>query len=124
MRSFLDLAQFSRDEVVDLLALAQRLQDRPEPAALAGKILGLLFFNPSLRTLASFQAGMQRLGGTAFVVTPGQGTWQVETRDGTVMNGGAAEQSGQPAGSPPGPSAGCSAGRENRGAAGAAGPCP
>jgi N-acetylornithine carbamoyltransferase len=34
---------------------------------------------------------MQRLGGTAFVVTPGQGTWQVETRDGTVMNGGAAE---------------------------------
>ena len=39
--------------------------------ALAGKILGLLFLNPSLRTLASFQAGMQRLGGTAFVVTPG-----------------------------------------------------
>ena len=60
MNRFLDLAQFSRDEVVDLLALAQRLQDRPEPAALAGKILGLLFLNPSLRTLASFQAGMQR----------------------------------------------------------------
>ena len=91
MQRFLDLADLSRDEVVDLLALAQRLQDRPEPTALAGKILGLLFLNPSLRTLASFQAGMQRLGGTAFVVTPGQGTWQVETRDGAVMNGGAAE---------------------------------
>jgi N-acetylornithine carbamoyltransferase len=91
MNRFLDLAQFSRDEVVDLLALAQRLQDHPEPAALAGKILGLLFMNPSLRTLASFQAGMQRLGGTAFVVTPGQGTWQFETRIGAVMNGGAAE---------------------------------
>jgi N-acetylornithine carbamoyltransferase len=91
MQRFLDLAQFSRDEVVDLLALAQRLQDRPEPAALAGKILGLLFLNPSLRTLASFQAGMQRLGGTAFVVTPGAGTWNVETRDGAVMNGAAAE---------------------------------
>jgi len=74
MRSFLDLADLSRDEVVDLLALAQSLQDRPEPTALSGKILGLLFLNPSLRTLASFQAGMQRLGGTAFVVTPGQGT--------------------------------------------------
>ena len=47
--------------------------------------------NPSLRTLASFQAGMPRLGGTSFVVTPGQGTWQLETRDGAVMNGGAAE---------------------------------
>jgi len=91
MQSFLDLAHFSRDEVTDLLALAQRLQDRPEPTALAGKILGLLFMNPSLRTLASFQAGMQRLGGTAFVVTPGAGTWNVETRDGAVMNGAAAE---------------------------------
>ena len=91
MQRFLDLAHFSRDEVTDLLALAQRLQDRPEPTALAGRILGLLFLNPSLRTLASFQAGMQRLGGTAFVVTPGAGTWNVETRDGAVMNGAAAE---------------------------------
>jgi N-acetylornithine carbamoyltransferase len=91
MQRFLDLAQFTRDEVVDLLALAQRLQDHPEPQALAGKILGLLFLNPSLRTLASFQAGMQRLGGTSFVITPGTGTWNVETRDGAVMNGAAAE---------------------------------
>jgi N-acetylornithine carbamoyltransferase len=91
MQRFLDLAQLTRDEVVDLLALAQRLQDHPEPQALAGKILGLLFLNPSLRTLASFQAGMQRLGGTSFVITPGTGTWNVETRDGAVMNGAAAE---------------------------------
>jgi N-acetylornithine carbamoyltransferase len=91
MQRFLDLADFTRDEVVDLLALAQRLQERPEPAALAGKILGLLFLNPSLRTLSSFQAGIMRLGGQAFVVTPGQGTWNVETRDGAIMNGGAAE---------------------------------
>ena len=91
MKRFLDLADFSREEVVDLLALAQRLQDRPEPAALAGRILGLLFLNPSLRTLSSFQAGMLRLGGQSFVVTPGQGTWQVETRSGAVMNGNAAE---------------------------------
>jgi N-acetylornithine carbamoyltransferase len=91
MSSFLDLADFSRDQIVDLLALAQRLQDHPEPRALAGKVLGLLFLNPSLRTLASFQAGMMRLGGSAFVVTPGSGTWNVETRDGAVMNGAAAE---------------------------------
>ena len=91
MNRFLDLADFTRDEIVDLLALAQRLQDRPEPRALVGRILGLLFLNPSLRTLASFQAGMMRLGGSAFVVTPGAGTWNVETRDGVVMNGSAAE---------------------------------
>jgi N-acetylornithine carbamoyltransferase len=91
MERFLDLADFSRDEVVDLITLARRMQEHPEPRALAGKILGLLFMNPSLRTLASFQAGMMRLGGSAFVVTPGQGTWNVETRTGTVMDGAAAE---------------------------------
>ena len=33
MQRFLDLADFSRDEVVDLLALAARLQDAPGAAA-------------------------------------------------------------------------------------------
>jgi len=91
MRRFMDLADFDADGIRDLLALAQHLQDHPEPRALAGKVLGLLFFNPSLRTLASFQAGMARLGGSSFVITPGQGTWQLETRINAVMNGAAAE---------------------------------
>ena len=91
MHRFLDLADFSRDEVKDLLGLAARLQSHPDPHALAGKVLGLLFLNPSLRTLASFQSGMMRLGGSVFVVTPGQGTWQLETRPGAIMNGSAAE---------------------------------
>ena len=91
MRRFLDLADLERDEIVALLDLARRLQQHPEPHALAGKILGLVFFNPSLRTLASFQAGMARLGGNSFVITPGQGTWQLETRVGVEMSGAAAE---------------------------------
>ena len=91
MKRFLDLADFSRDEVRHLLELARRLETSPEPQALAGKILGLVFFNPSLRTLASFQAGMSKLGGSSFVITPGQGTWQLETRMGVAMNGAAAE---------------------------------
>jgi N-acetylornithine carbamoyltransferase len=91
MRRFIDLADFSRDELLGLLELARRLEARPEPHALAGKVLGLLFMNPSLRTLASFQSGMARLGGASFVITPGSGTWQIETRDGVVMDGPAAE---------------------------------
>jgi N-acetylornithine carbamoyltransferase len=90
-RGFRDLADFSRQEVAELLALAARLEAAPQPAALAGKVLGLLFFNPSLRTLASFQAGMSRLGGSSFVISPGQGSWQLETRRGVVMDGAAAE---------------------------------
>lgn len=91
MKRFIDLADCSREEVLDLIALARRLELHPEPRALAGKILGLVLFNPSLRTLASFQVGMMKLGGTSFVITPGQGTWQLETRTGVTMNGAAAE---------------------------------
>jgi N-acetylornithine carbamoyltransferase len=91
MKRFLDLADFEREEVSVLLELARRLETHSEPHALAGKILGLVFFNPSLRTLASFQAGMSRLGGNSFVITPGQGTWQLETKIGAVMNGACAE---------------------------------
>jgi N-acetylornithine carbamoyltransferase len=91
MKRFMDLAELSREQILDLLALAQSLQNKPQPRALAGKILGLVFFNPSLRTLASFQAGMARLGGNSFVITPGQGTWQLETRLNAIMNGAAVE---------------------------------
>ncbi|MGH8141917.1 MAG: N-acetylornithine carbamoyltransferase [Steroidobacteraceae bacterium] len=91
MQRFLDLADLSREQVQQLLELSHRLETHPEPTALAGKILGLLFMNPSLRTLASCQAGMARLGGSSFVITPGSGTWQLETRTGAVMNGSVAE---------------------------------
>jgi N-acetylornithine carbamoyltransferase len=91
VKNFLDLADHPRETILELLALAARLERHPEPQALAGRVLGLLFFNPSLRTLASFQAGMARLGGSSFVITPGTGTWQFETRLGAVMNGDRAE---------------------------------
>jgi len=91
VKRFLDLNDFTREEVLSLLELARRLERTPEPRALAGKVLGLLFFNPSLRTLASFQVAMARLGGNSFVISPGQGSWQLETRSGVVMDGAAAE---------------------------------
>jgi N-acetylornithine carbamoyltransferase len=91
MGHFLDLADFTREQIRGLLELAGRLEREPDPQALAGKVLGLLFMNPSLRTLASFQAGVARLGGAAFVITPGNGSWQLETRTGVVMDAGAAE---------------------------------
>jgi N-acetylornithine carbamoyltransferase len=94
VKRFVDLADLTREEVLDLLALAARLEKNPEPfshQALVSKVLALVFFNPSLRTLASFQSGMARLGGTSFVIAPGQGSWQLETRTGAVMDGAAAE---------------------------------
>jgi N-acetylornithine carbamoyltransferase len=91
MKRFIDLADLEPAAVRDLIALAQKLEREPETRVLAGKVLGLLFMNPSLRTLASFQAGMARLGGSSFVITPGQGTWSLETKTGAMMDGDRAE---------------------------------
>jgi N-acetylornithine carbamoyltransferase len=91
MRRFNDLADFSREEIQDLIALADRLDRNPEPRALAGKVLSLLFLSPSLRTLSSFQAAMIRLGGGAFVISPEMSIHGLESRQGVVMDGEAAE---------------------------------
>ena len=82
MKAFNDLADFSADEIRQLLDLANRLDARPEPEALRGKVLSLLFLSPSLRTLASFQAAMTRLGGGSFVISPDMSIHGLETRPG------------------------------------------
>ena len=91
MQAFNDLADFDNDELADLLTLAGRLERQPEPEALRGKVLSLLFLSPSLRTLASFQAAMTRLGGGSFVISPELSIHGLETRPGIVMDGSAAE---------------------------------
>jgi N-acetylornithine carbamoyltransferase len=91
MKEFQDLALLTPEEVENLLALAHRLETHPEPRALEGKIMALLFLNPSLRTLASFQAAMGRLGGSSFVISPEMSIHGLETRRGIVMDGQAAE---------------------------------
>lgn len=91
MKIFNDLADFGNEEIRALLQLASRLDEQPEPTALRGKVLSLLFMSPSLRTLASFQAAMIRLGGGSFVISPDMSIHGLETRPGIVMDGAAAE---------------------------------
>ena len=91
MKAFNDLADFTNEEIGTLIDLATRLDDHPEPNALKGKVLSLLFLSPSLRTLASFQAAMVRLGGGSFVISPEMSIHGLESRSGIVMDGAAAE---------------------------------
>jgi N-acetylornithine carbamoyltransferase len=91
MKVFNDLAELQIPEVEALLKLATRLQQSPEPNALAGKVLAMLFLSPSLRTLSSFQAAMVKLGGGSFVISPDMSIHGLETRSGIVMDGVAAE---------------------------------
>ncbi|MDG2107116.1 MAG: N-acetylornithine carbamoyltransferase [Woeseiaceae bacterium] len=91
MKAFNNLTDFSNEEIQALIELAVRLDSNPEPEALKGKVLSLLFLSPSLRTLASFQAAMTRLGGGSFVISPEMSIHGIESRPGIVMDGAAAE---------------------------------
>lgn len=91
MHQFDNLLDHDPEYVEALIELATRLDHSPEPEALKGKVLALLFLSPSLRTLASFQAAMVRLGGGAFVISPDMSIHGLETRPGIVMDGTAAE---------------------------------
>jgi N-acetylornithine carbamoyltransferase len=91
MKFFNDLADFSIAEIRELIALARRLDEKPEPRALEGKVLSLLFLNPSLRTLISFESAMARMGGATLVISPEMSIHGLESRSGIVMDGVAAE---------------------------------
>ena len=71
-------------------ALGHR-RDRRWTQAAHGRALGLLFFNPSLRTRVSMELAAAHLGAFATLLTPGQGTWNLETRGDAVMDGDRAE---------------------------------
>jgi N-acetylornithine carbamoyltransferase len=87
-RNFLKTSDFSRAELEEMLEAAFRFK-RGEDASkpLDGKSVALVFFNPSLRTRASFQVGIYELGGNAVILEPGNSSWTLEHREGVVMFG-------------------------------------
>ena len=77
MRHLLDLTDLRADEIHALLRDAAAMKaavaaGRREPV-LAGRVLGMIFEKPSLRTRVSFEAGMAQMGGTS-IFLPGQET--------------------------------------------------
>lgn len=91
MQHFTRLADIGPDGVRLVLDRAVAWKRQPPEAHLAGRILGMVFFNPSLRTRASFEAVMIRGGGHAIVLEVGGGVWKLEDRTGAVMDKDRAE---------------------------------
>ncbi len=86
----------SASDVEDLPALlVQAAKCKADPLrykdAGYGKTIGLIFFNPSLRTRLSTQKAAHNLGLQCVVMNIGADGWQLEFQDGAVMNGGTAE---------------------------------
>lgn len=76
-RHVLSMREFSRDEIDSVLDLAESLEPYARSGKcdlLSGKILALLFFEPSTRTRLSFETAMMRLGGKTLNLGPTEGS--------------------------------------------------
>ena len=72
-KDFLQLSDFSTEEILYMLDVAQELkvlqkQGKPQPY-LSGKVLGMIFEKSSTRTRVSFEVGMLQLGGHAIFLS-------------------------------------------------------
>ncbi len=74
MRHFLTLADLTPEQMQALLDLAVRIKSAwkagEETLYLKGKVLGMIFQKPSLRTRVSFDVAMLQLGGNALYLSP------------------------------------------------------
>jgi len=68
-RDFLQIRDFSREELESVLDLADELKANPQPL-LPQKTLGLVFGQPSTRTRISFATAIIQLGGGFLTLTP------------------------------------------------------
>lgn len=90
-RHFLSTLDYSIEELHALLDFAIALKRDEVAASLPGRVLGMIFFNPSVRTRVSCESSMTRMGGHAICLHPGQDTWNFEHREGIVMDGNTQE---------------------------------
>lgn len=91
MKHFLTTTELSSSELGALLETAARIKAGRDRRLTPGRTMGMVFFNPSLRTRTSFEVAMFQLGGHAVNLAVGQGMWDLETSDGVVMDGDRAE---------------------------------
>ncbi|HQE93175.1 MAG TPA: ornithine carbamoyltransferase [Anaerolineae bacterium] len=74
MKHFLTLADLSPEQMCHILDVAVRLKSAwkagEETPYLKGKVLGMIFQKPSLRTRVSFDVAMLQLGGHALYLSP------------------------------------------------------
>ncbi|MFM1871076.1 MAG: hypothetical protein RL398_498 [Planctomycetota bacterium] len=89
-RDFLSTADLTRRELDDLLELAARIKGKRPGQVLNGKSLGLLFFQPSLRTRVSFETAMVQLGGHCINLSSND-LYELEPQEQAVMDGPAEE---------------------------------
>lgn len=91
MKHFLSAHDVSDVKALLTEALAYKASPFSDNTLGAGKTLGMLFLNPSMRTRISTQIAARNLGLEVIVFNVDKEGWQLEFMDGVVMNGTTAE---------------------------------
>jgi N-acetylornithine carbamoyltransferase len=91
LRHFLTTQGLTQERFEALLARGEEFRNGASSQALAGRHVGLVFFNPSLRTRVSMEIAVSKLGGVPVTLSVGGEAWAMEYEDGVVMDGAAAE---------------------------------
>lgn len=86
MKHFLSTVDWTKEELQDILDYSKYLKTNRFQDSLKNKSVGLVFFNPSMRTKTSFELGVQELGGYVVVLNPGKDAWPIEFKLNTVMD--------------------------------------
>lgn len=91
MKHFISVKDAPEPEKLVKEALAIKANPFAHKALGENKVLGLIFFNSSLRTRMSTTRAAYNLGMQVMTLNVSQDSWQLETEDGSVMNKGNAE---------------------------------
>jgi N-acetylornithine carbamoyltransferase len=91
MKHFITTSDWNQKDLQTMIDLANQFKNGKSNQALKNKSVALLFFNPSLRTRASFELGCWQMGGHAIVLEPGKNAWPIEFDLGATMDGLAEE---------------------------------
>lgn len=85
-KSLISIQDFSKDEILHILDVAQEFEANREQYFLAGKVVACLFFEPSTRTRLSFEAAVNRLGARVIGFPDNRNTSQTkgETLEDTI----------------------------------------
>lgn len=85
-KNFITGLELSPTEIQQLIHVAIAYKNGGALPDFSEKVLTLLFANPSLRTVLSFESGMKKMKGIVNTVHVGN-TWKTEYADGAIMNG-------------------------------------
>lgn len=64
IKSLVSITDYSKEDILEILSSAEEFEKHPNQEVLKGKVIATLFFEPSTRTILSFETAVVRLGGS------------------------------------------------------------